>query len=145
MQHPTQFMFCFIFSRVPIEFPNKNFFTGKLESLCYSIYRRDLFLNGSSVVMRPTFARCTQQRFNKSFQQKARNITMQSCPNVHYLWSSNRVPKLIQNTHGVPVEFLKLFFRNRIRNTSFITRDNTINNHERKIKWIKENKMKQNK
>ena len=33
---------------------------------------------------------------------------MQSCPNVHYLWSSNRVPKLIQSMHRVPIEFPKL-------------------------------------
>ena len=43
-----QIKLCFVFSRVPIEFPNKKFFTGKPESLWYCIYRRDLFLNMTS-------------------------------------------------------------------------------------------------
>ena len=50
MVHPRQVTPVFVFSRVPIEFPNKNFFTGKLESLWYGVYRRDLFLNWSSEV-----------------------------------------------------------------------------------------------
>ena len=33
MIHPTQVTSVFVFTRVPIEFPNKNFFTGKLESM----------------------------------------------------------------------------------------------------------------
>jgi hypothetical protein len=48
MQHPKQIGLCFILNRVPIEFPNKNFFIGKLESVWYNINRRDLFLNGTS-------------------------------------------------------------------------------------------------
>ena len=35
-----------------MEFPNKNFFTGKLESLGYCVYRRDLFPNGWSEAQR---------------------------------------------------------------------------------------------
>lgn len=35
MVHPRQVTPVFFFGRVPIEFPNKNFFTGKLESLWY--------------------------------------------------------------------------------------------------------------
>ncbi len=35
-----------------MEFPDKKLFTGKPESLCYSINRRDLFSNGSSVAKR---------------------------------------------------------------------------------------------
>ena len=48
---------------------------------------------------------------------------MQSCLNVHHLWSSNRVPEVNENINGVPIEFPKTIFRNRIRTTSFITRD----------------------
>ena len=33
MQHPTQFMSLNFKSRVPIEFPNKSFFSGKPESV----------------------------------------------------------------------------------------------------------------
>jgi len=47
-----QIKLCFILNRVPIEFLNKKFFTGKPESLWYYIYRRDLFLNGTSVAKR---------------------------------------------------------------------------------------------
>ena len=60
MQHPTQIKLCFVFSRVPIEFPNKNFFTGKPESVWYNINRRDLFLNMTSVVLRSKLHRLTQ-------------------------------------------------------------------------------------
>ena len=47
-------------------------------------------------------------------------------------WSSNRVPEVIQNIHRVPIEFPKLSLGNRIENTSFLTRDITIKNKERK-------------
>ena len=60
MQHPTQITPVFVSGRVPIEFPNKNFFTGKLESVWYSINRRDLFLKGSSEVKRSVCSFFTQ-------------------------------------------------------------------------------------
>ena len=43
MKHPKQIVTNNDTDRVPIEFPNKNFFTGKPESLCYSTNREDLF------------------------------------------------------------------------------------------------------
>ena len=43
MQHPTQFMSLNFKSRVPIEFPNKSFFSGKPESVWYFYYRSVLF------------------------------------------------------------------------------------------------------
>ena len=52
MEHPKQITPNNDTSRVPIEFPNNKFFTGKLESLCYNINREDLFLKGSSEVKR---------------------------------------------------------------------------------------------
>ena len=52
MKHPKQIVTNNDTDRVPIEFPNKNFFTGKPESLCYSTNREDLFLKGSSEVRR---------------------------------------------------------------------------------------------
>jgi len=55
--------------------------------------------------------------------------------------SSNRGPEVIQNIHRGPMEFPKLSLGNRIQNTSFLTRDITIKNKERKIKM---DKRKQN-
>ena len=37
MQHPKEITTTNDTSRIPIEFPNKNLFTGKLLSLCYLI------------------------------------------------------------------------------------------------------------
>jgi hypothetical protein len=39
---------------------------------------------------------------------------------------------VIQNIHRVPIEFPKLSLGNRIQNISFLTRDITIKNKERK-------------
>ena len=43
MQHPKEITATNSFGRVPIEFPNKNFFTGKLLSLYYLINSNVLF------------------------------------------------------------------------------------------------------
>ena len=51
MKYPKQIVTNNDTDRVPIEFPNKNFFTGKPESVWYNINRRDLFLNMTSEVL----------------------------------------------------------------------------------------------
>lgn len=51
---------------------------------------------------------------------------MQSCPNVHVLWSSHRVPMAEKNIHRVPIEFpfivlgigyQSIFYFTRVGNT----------------------------